>query len=120
MLQHKGWTLNGEVVRDSSVKRAYDFLKENDGDVDKAIAACEAKIEARKKRSDAFSRLFNDNSYMENALNYLHQEKEKPGTLGYQEQIEEKPDRQLYEVEITRERTISTLTVSFQRSRRTK
>ncbi len=100
VLQHEGWTLNGEVVRDSSVKRAYDFLKENDGDVDKAIAACEAKIEARKKRSDAFSRLFNDNSYMENALNYLHQEKEKPGTLGYQEQIEEKPDRQLYEVEI--------------------
>ena len=45
VLQHEGWTLNGEVVRDSSVKRAYDFLKENDGDVDKAIAACEAKIE---------------------------------------------------------------------------
>ena len=100
VLQNEGWTLNGEVVRDSSVKRAYDFLQENEGDAEKAIAACEAKIEARKKRSDAFSRLFKDNSYLEKALEYLHQEKENPGTLGYQELKEEMPDRQLYEVEI--------------------
>lgn len=100
VIQNEGWTLNGEIVRDSSLKRAYDFLKEYSGNVDEAMAACEAKIEARKQMKDAFSKLFNNTAYLDRALDYLRQEKEKPGTLGYQERIEEKPDRQLYEVEI--------------------
>jgi hypothetical protein len=103
VIQEMGYTVDGKVVKDPALARAYDYLKRADGNVDDAVKACEHTIEVlnRHKDKNPFAALRgNGKSVAEEAMDYLKKEQEKPGTIGFQEEIVEQPDRQLYEVEI--------------------
>ena len=103
VIQKEGYTVNGEIVYDPALARAYDYIKKADNDIDKAIKGCEHTIEVLNRHRDKtpFAFLRNEGkSVAEQAMDYLIQEKEHPGTLGYQEEIVDQPAKQLYEVEI--------------------
>ena len=96
IIQEGGYTFNGEVVRDRALVSAYELLKENNFDADKAIERANHRIEIFKKRKGIFA----NTSTTEKAIEYLEAEKNNPGSIGYQEEIVEKPSRVKYEVEI--------------------
>lgn len=96
IVQEGGYTFNGEVVRDRALVSAYELLKDNNFDADKAIERANHRIEIFKKRKGIFA----NTSTTEKAIEYLEAEKNNPGSIGYQEEIVEKPSRVKYEVEI--------------------
>ena len=96
IVQEGGYTFNGEVVRDRGLVSAYELLKDNNFDADKAIERANHRIEIFKKRKGIFA----NTSTTEKAIEYLEAEKNNPGSIGYQEEIVEKPSRVKYEVEI--------------------
>lgn len=103
VVQEMGYTIDGKVVKDPALVRAYEYLQRANGNVDEAIKACEHTIEVlnRHKDKNPFAALRgNGKSMAEEALDYLKKEQEKPGTIGFQEEIVEQPARQLYEVDI--------------------
>jgi len=103
VIQKMGYTVNGEIVHDPALVRANEYLKKADNNVDEAIKACEHTIEILNRHRDKnpFGSLPDaGKSNAEQAMDYLLQEKEHPGTLGFQEEIVEQPAKQVYEVEI--------------------
>ena len=98
VIQSEGYTVNGELVKDSALVNAYNLLKENEFDVEKSISYVEERIEQKKKEPK--KGIFGSTKLYENMLVYLQKEQDNPGTLGYQEEVIEQPGRYLYEVEI--------------------
>lgn len=96
IVQEGGYTFNGEVVRDRALVSAYELLKDNGFDAERATEKANHRIEIFKKRKGIFA----NTATTEKAIEYLESEKNNPGSIGYQEEIIEKPSRIKYEVEI--------------------